>query len=342
MRDPQLSRAVTRQLPGLIFVAVGTALGYLLYRLVPAINPGSACVLLGCVAVNVGLVRERFAPGIGVVAKRVLRIAVVLLGLQLSLRQVAELGGSGLAVVIVTVAITFAVTLFLGRLLRIPGPTALLVATGFSICGASAIAAMEPVARGRREDVAVGIALVTLCGSLAIVVLPLLQHPLGLVDPDAFGSWVGASVHDVGQTVATANRVAGALDAAVIVKLTRVILLAPLVLGVGLVLRARRRRTRAEDGPEVDVPRPPAIPLFVAGFLIMIVINSVLRIPSAITAPLADAQGILLSAALFALGTGVSLRVMRAAGGRPLLLGLASWIVVAAVAYAGVALTHHV
>ena len=111
----------------------------------------------------------------------------------------------------VTVAVTFAGTQLLGRLLAVPPARALLVATGFSICGASAVAAMSEVADADEDDTAVAVALVTLRGSLAIVLLPPLRVPLGL-DPVAFGSWVGASVHDVGQTVATASRVDGALS----------------------------------------------------------------------------------------------------------------------------------
>lgn len=139
---------------------------------------------------------------------------------------------------------TFTATRWLGRRLGVPPARALLVATGFSICGASAVAAMEPVADGDEQDTGIAIALVTLCGSLAILLLPALRGPLGL-DPTAFGSWVGASVHDVGQTVATADRVPGALTAAVVVKLSRVVLLAPLVTGVSL---ARNRRLVVAGG----------------------------------------------------------------------------------------------
>ena len=143
-----------------------------------------------------------------------------------------------------------------------PG-TSLLVATGFSICGASAVAAMDGVTGNEEDEVVTAIVLVTLFGSLAIVVLPLLQHPLGLADVE-FGLWTGASVHDVAQTVATASVVGpSALAAAVVVKLTRVVLLAPVVAGVSL---WRRRGETAVYGTW----RPPLVPLFVVGFLAMV------------------------------------------------------------------------
>jgi uncharacterized integral membrane protein (TIGR00698 family) len=325
-----------RFLPGLLVAGAGAALAYLVHRVLPGLNPGSAAVALGVIAVNVGLIRPRLQPGLKIASRTLLRLAVVLLGLQLSFRQLGELGSAGLIVVVVTVGITFVTTRFLGRLLGLEAPLSLLIATGFSICGASAVAAMEPFAKGRKHDTAVAVALVTLCGSLAIVILPLLQHPLGLDNADVFGSWVGASVHDVGQTVATANQVPGALQAAVIVKLTRVIMLAPLVFAVAVAVRRAATRAPVQD----QATRPPLVPLFVVGFLVAIVLNSVFSIPAGALQVAKTAQEILLAVALFGLGTGVSWKVLRQAGGKPLLLGLISWVTIAAVAYAGVRLTH--
>lgn len=189
------------------------------------------------------------------------------------------------------------------------------------------------VTKSDKDDTAASVALVTLCGTLAIVVLPLLRHPLGLEEAVVFGQWVGASVHDVGQTVATANTVPGSLQSAVIVKLTRVILLAPLVLGGGLYLRRRRHETAA-----TTARRPPLVPLFVAGFIAAIVLNSVVSLPTGFLEVAGAAQEILLTVALFALGTGIHWQMMRRAGGRTLLLGALAWLLVAAVSYTGVRL----
>jgi uncharacterized integral membrane protein (TIGR00698 family) len=325
-------RAAARTIPGLLVVAAATALAYLAARFVPGLNPSTVAVLLGALLVNLRLHRPVLHAGTRFAAHRLLRIAVVLLGLQLALPQLAALGLPGLAVVLGTVTVTFGGTQLLGRLLGVSPARSLLVATGFSICGASAVAAMEPVAGGDDDDTGVAVALVTLCGSLAILLLPLLRTPLGL-DPGAFGSWVGASVHDVGQTVATANRVPGALTAAVVVKLTRVVLLAPLVAGVAL-LRARRR-----NAPAPGTRRPPVLPLFVAGFLAAIAVASTGVLPAAVLTAAHTVQGVLLTAALVGLGTGISLPTLRRTGGRALALGLLSWLVVAAVAYAGVRIT---
>ncbi|HEY0240849.1 MAG TPA: putative sulfate exporter family transporter [Friedmanniella sp.] len=327
-------RRTPAALPGLLAVAAAAAVAFGVARVVPVLNPSTVAVLLGAVAANVGLHRPALHAGTHVASHRLLRIAVVLLGLQLGLSQLLGLGLGGFAVVLGTVAVTFVGTQLIGRVLRVPRARSLLIATGFSICGASAVAAMSDVADGDEDDTAVAVALVTLCGSLAIVLLPLLRAPLGL-DPTDFGRWVGASVHDVGQTVATANRVPGALTTAVVVKLSRVVLLAPLVAGVGV---ARRRRTRRAAGASPDRRRTPVVPLFVVGFLAAIGLTSTGLVPVEVLAGAKHVQSVLLVAALVGLGTGIDVRMLRRTGGRALALGLSSWVLVAGTAYTGVRL----
>jgi uncharacterized integral membrane protein (TIGR00698 family) len=324
-----LPAAAPAAAPGLAVVAVGTACAYAVSHALPALNASTVAVALGALLSNARLHHPVLRPGTALAGKRLLRIAVVLLGLQLSLPQLVHLGVRGLVVVVTTVAVTFAGTRYLGRRLGVSGPRSLLIATGFAICGASAVAAMEPVAGGDEEDTGVAVALVTLCGSLAIVFLPLLRGPLGLDVPD-FGSWVGASVHDVGQTVATAQRVPGALTSAVVVKLTRVVLLAPLVAAMGL---ASRRASAADPGAG---HRPPPVPLFVAGFLAAVALTSTGVLPDGLLADAHTVQSVLLVAALFGLGTGIHLPALVRTGRRSLLLGLTAWVLVAGVAYAGV------
>jgi uncharacterized integral membrane protein (TIGR00698 family) len=330
--EPSWRRNLQGSAPGLAAAAVATAAAYAVAHVVPAINPSTVAVVLGVVVANARLHHARLHAGTHVASHRLLRMAVVLLGLQLGISQLLHLGAGGLAVVLVTVAITFTGTRLLGRVLGVPPARSLLIATGFSICGASAVAAMEEVAGGDETDTGVAVALVTLCGSLAILLLPPLRGPLGL-DPSAFGSWVGASVHDVGQTVATASRVPGALTSAVVVKLSRVILLAPVVAGVSL---ARQRSADAAPG---EGARPPVLPLFVAGFLGAIAVASTGLLPASVLSTAKTMQGVLLAAALFGLGTGINLPVLRRTGGRALVLGLLSWLLVAVVAYTGVRIT---
>ncbi|MFD8752821.1 YeiH family protein [Kitasatospora sp. NPDC059577] len=346
--------------PGLLLAALGVAAALGVHAVVPAVPKLTAAVVLGMAAAHLpGLrpvVRGIARPGLSTAGKRLMRAGIVLLGLKLSLGDVLGLGWATVVMVLAVVAATFAGTLWLGRRLGLPGDQSLLVATGYSICGASAIGAVSQAAGSEEEDVAASVALVTLCGTLAIAVLPLLQHPLGLGEVE-FGRWVGASVHDVGQVVATAQTGgAGALREAVLVKLMRVVLLAPLVAGVAVVARRNLRAARAAgaagtepgtaagadaaaENPVKTGSRPPIVPLFVAGFLAMIVLRTTGVLPERALGLAGDAQELLLAAALFGLGSAVHLPTMMRTGGRIALLGLGSWVVVAGVSYAGVLIT---
>lgn len=233
--------SATVLVPGLVLVAIGVAAAFTVTAFAPTVSPLVAAVGVGAVLTNIGLIPDSTRPGLQFAAKRLLRLGVVLLGFHLAIGEVVALGGPGLLVVAAVVGATFFGTQWLGQLLGVSRPMSLLVATGFSICGASAIAAVEGVVDADEEEVAFSIGLVTLCGSLAIIVLPLLAGPLGLAG-ERFGLFAGASVHDVAQVVATASTQGPeAVDAAVLVKLTRVVLLAPLVAGV--TINERRRAT---------------------------------------------------------------------------------------------------
>nr|WP_240897694.1 putative sulfate exporter family transporter [Kineococcus vitellinus] len=313
----------------MLVVAAATVLALGVQGAVPALTASTVAVALGAVLRSTGAFHRSWSPATAFASRRLLRTAVVLLGLQLPLSQVAALGPGGIALVLGTVAITFAGTRLLGRLLGLSPARSLLVATGFSICGASAIAAVRPATDADEQDTATAIALVTLCGTLAILVLPLLRVPLGL-DAQQFGAWAGASVHDVGQVVATGDRVPGALATAVVVKLSRVLLLAPLVALVAL----QRRRTAGREG----APRPPLLPFFVAAFVLAVAVRATGLVPGAVLDGAQHVQSVLLVAALFALGTGIDVPHLLRTGRRSIALGLLSWVLVALVALAGVRL----
>jgi len=315
--------------PGLAIVTGATIVAALLGSVVPAVSTLTAAVLIGAFIGNVGGVTPAMAPGLRFAAKHLLRLGVVLLGLRLSLGDVARLGAPLLCVVIGTVVATFFGTQFVGRRLGLSKDLSLLVATGFSICGASAIAAMDGAGDAEEEEVAAAIGLVTLYGSLAIVVLPLLSNPLGLTN-DAFGTWVGASVHDVAQVVATASTKGPAVAAvAVVVKLTRVALLAPIV----TLTNVYKRQTQTG---RPSSSRQPLLPSFVVGFLVLMAVRTTGVVPSAAAAYVQTVEQWLLAAALVGLGSGVRLARFRSLGLRPVGLGAIAWALVASVSYAGV------
>ncbi|MQA96515.1 MAG: putative sulfate exporter family transporter [Streptosporangiales bacterium] len=360
----------------LVVVGLAVAVAYGVSRLVPVAGPLTVALLLGIGLANSGRWARGVLPGVARVGKRSLRAGVVLLGLQLAVDQVITLGAGTLLVIVAGSGTTFALTRLLGPRLGVSPRRSLLVATGVSICGASAVAAMEETTSGdddaHPEDAATAVAIVTLYGSLAIalypLLLPLLTGPLGLGAP-AFGAWAGASVHEVAQVVAIGSAAGGAaLGAAVLVKLGRVVLLAPLVAGVSLT----RRRTataapagtstpastgtstpapdRAATGPPRRSAAPPSaraggrrtplVPLFVVGFLAAMAVRSAGLLPEQAVPAATTAASLALAGGMFGLGAGVDLRAIVRGGGRAVLLGGIATLLLMAITLAGLALVH--
>lgn len=319
---------------GIAVALSAAAVALAVHHAVGALSAHVVAVAIG-VAVGNSKVARRAAPGLRIAGRRLLRVGIVLLGLRISVGDVAALGPALLLAVVAVVACTFVTTRWLGARLGLSPGFSLLVATGWSICGASAIAAAEPLAGADEEEVAYAVALVALCGSLAIAVLPALDLLFGLSSP-VFGAWVGASVHDVGQVVATASTHGDdALAAAVVVKLTRVALLAPLLATVALT--ARRRG--AAGSTTVATRRPPLVPGFVLAFLAAVLVRSSDLVAPSVLGRASTVETFLVAAGLAGLGGQVVWRRLRRLGGRPLVLGLASWALVAGAALPAVLLT---
>lgn len=309
------SSAVGRLLPGLSIVAAIAILATVLQRLpgLSMLSPLMFAVLVGMALSHLCRLPARCQPGTGFAGRAVLRFAIVLLGFQLSTTQILAIGFDGIAIVACVVAITFVAMVGMGSLLGVDARLAALLAAGTSICGASAVAAMSTVNRASEEDVTYAMAGVTVFGTVLMFLLPVAGHALGL-DQRAFGLWAGASVHEVAQVTGAAFQygdVAG--ETGIIVKLTRVVMLAPLVVVVGLWLHHRRTPTAEES-------RSPAFPLFVLGFIAAAALNSHFPMAPDVRAGVMNVTTFLMSMALAALGLQSHAGRLRAKGLRPLAL----------------------
>ena len=304
-----------RLLPGLL-VALG--LGSAALLLPGSASPLAVAQVAGILLSNVRPVPEVLRPGLQVAATALVRLGVVLLGLSVTRDALTAVGWPVLLLVLGAVAATLVGVLRLGGLLGIRAPAALLVAAGFAICGTSAVTAVAPLTDARREEVAYAVGLVTLCGTLSVAVLPLLQAPAGLTDA-AFGVWVGAAVHDTGQVVAAATLAGeGSVTTAVVVKLVRVTLLAVLV----AVLAARSHHVRRSG-------RLRGLPPFVLAFVAAAALAALGLVPDVVLDVATPARTLLLAAGMVGLGSAVQLSELRRLGLRPLALGLTSWVLLA-------------
>ena len=302
--------------PGLAVVAGLAALAYAAGRAVPVLGAPVLGVLLG-----VALSRwrgPRLEPGVGVASRSVLQVAVVLLGAQLSLRQVAHVGAASLPVMAATLTVCLALAALLGRRLGVGRDLRTLIGVGTGICGASAIAAVTPVVEPRRSDISYAMSTIFLFNVAAVLAFPPLGHLLGL-SQHTFGVFAGTAVNDTSSVVAAASTYgASAAGTAIVVKLTRSLMIIPICLGLAALSNRRGTGVRR------------LVPWFLVGFVLLAAVNSAGLVPGAARPALLDTTTYLITAALVAIGLSTDVRAMRCAGHRPLLLGLLLWVAVSA------------
>ena len=283
------------------------------------ISPLTLAMLAGALLGNVvpGLSAGALVPGLRFVQRRVLRLGVMLYGLNLSVAQIVSAGSRGIWIDLVMVCSTLALGWFIGtRLLGLDRETTLLASAGSAICGAAAIIATAPALRmNEQREVAAtasAVAAVIVFGTAAIFVYPALYAWLG-ADPSGFGAYIGSTVHEVAQVVAIGNLVGGdAEQVAVIVKMLRVVMLVPFVLFVGSRMAGRG------DGRDVALP----VPWFALGFLALAGVNSLHWIPAHAAEILKLCGAFCLTAAMAALGIDTNLGRLRQSGLKVFVLGL--------------------
>lgn len=323
---------VRKILPGLLLcVAIGAAAVALEH--VETLVSGRAwidalviAILIGTAVRSLWAPAERWQPGIEFSSKFLLEVAVVLLGASLSTQAIAAAGPALLGGIALVVGFSLVATYAMGRLAGLPRKMALLVASGNSICGNSAIAAVAPVIGAKPSDVASAIAFTAVLGVAVVLALPFAAAPLGL-DASGYGIVAGLTVYAVPQVLAATAPVGSlAVQVGTMVKLVRVLLLGPLVLVLSVTAG------RASGGRLPPIAR--LLPWFVIGFVAMAIARSLGLIPEVLLEPTAVASAALMIVAMAALGLGVDVRALAAAGPRVSAVVTASLLLLAAMALA--------
>lgn len=304
-------------LPG-VFLSMGLAVAAMELRRLPgfgSLSPAILAILLGIVLRQVIGSPSWCVSGLAFSVRRLLRFGVILLGLQVTIADILSLGGHALIVVLASLVVCFVGTEWLGRRMGVPAKLTRLIAAGTSVCGASAVAAVNSVTHGEQEDVGYAMAAVTVFGTVAMLVTPALVLALHL-NPTIGGLWIGTSLHEVAQVVGAATQLPSpALETATIAKLTRVLFMAPLVLCLVIGQRQTQEKTMKID-----------IPWFVFCFLGLVALSSLHLVPAAIIAPANQLSGFLLATALAAMGMGIHVQTLCQKGLRPALLAAVSWV----------------
>ncbi|MBU9266907.1 YeiH family protein [Burkholderia gladioli] len=328
--------SVRGQLNGVLFVALFAAAVTSLSSLPAIARLGLSPLIVGIIAGTVygNALRDgmpaSWAAGVNFSARKLLRIAVAFFGLRVSLQEIAQVGLPGLAVSALMVVSTLLIGTWVGtRLFKLDRDTALLTAAGSAICGAAAVLAFESTLQSKPHQSAMAVGSVVLFGTLSMFAYPLAYHAGWIpLDAQGLGLFFGGTIHEVAQVVGAASDVSPQVThTATIVKMTRVMLLVPVLLALGAWLAHSARQSRAADGAAAGHgKRRLAVPWFALGFLGFVIVNSLGVLPDATVHTLNTLDTFALTMAMTALGIETRLAQIRAAGPRALGAGLVLYV----------------
>lgn len=322
---------------GIVFVAIFAAAATMIAELKVVSSMGISPLVVGIV---IGIfyantlhnkIPSAWEGGVTFSAKKILRLAIVFYGFRITFQQIAEVGIDGFMVSLIMLSTTFVLGTYLGiKVFKMDRDTSMLSASGASVCGAAAVLATEPVLKSQEHKAAIAVSMVVLFGTIAMFLYPVL-YTTGVLDMTAreFGIYVGGTIHEVAQVVAVPASVPGldqeAANAAVIVKMTRVIMIAPMLILLGLYISYIARKEGGEAGKVGLV-----IPWFAVYFIGVAGFNSLEILPLGVVDLINVVDTFLLTMAMTALGMGTRFAKFKGLGLAPLYTSAAMfvWLVV--------------
>ena len=324
----KLCMSVCKTIPGIALSVLIALLACFLESLLPIHVVGAAVIAMFVgMALNACFKKTKIlTPGLKFTSKKLLKFAIILLGLSLNIKTILNVGKMSLAVMVFTLLTCFGGGYFIGRALKLNWKLSNLISAGTGICGGSAIAAIAPTIEAEDNDVAYAISATFLFDMAMIVLFPIMGRAMGMSD-EAFGIWAGTAVNDTSSVVATGYAFSeGAGDFATMVKLTRTLAIIPTVVTFALIqLRIKKKEAAAAsqstDGMKANFKITRIFPWFILGFLAMAILASIFTIPTAVVSETKSVSKFLMVCALAAIGLNTSFGSMKKSGARPMLHG---------------------
>ncbi|TNF45111.1 MAG: YeiH family putative sulfate export transporter [Epsilonproteobacteria bacterium] len=329
---------------GILFVAIFAAAATFISSLGPVqalgFSPLVIGIVLGIFYANTlhNQLPVEWETGITFSAKKILRFAIVFYGFRITFQQIAEVGMDGFLVSLIMLSTTFIFGSWLGyKIFKMDKDTSMLTASGASVCGAAAVLATEPVLKAEEYKTAIAVSMVVLFGTISMFLYPVLyttifENATGFLHMSAreFGIYVGGTIHEVAQVVAVPFSVPGApeemANSAVIVKMTRVIMIAPMLIALGIYLSYTAKQESSDSAGKVKL----VIPWFAVYFIGVAGFNSLHIVPENIVDIINEIDTFLLTMAMTALGMGTRFSKFKGLGLAPVYTATAmfAWLVI--------------
>ena len=330
---------VLKFLSGIVVSVAVAAVAFFIENLLPIHLIGGAVI-----AMFIGMLVNHFigkngflAPGIKFTSKKILKFAIILLGLSLNINTILHVGKLSLVVMVFTLATCFGGGYFIGKALGLNWKLSNLISAGTGICGGSAIAAIAPTIDAEDSDVAYAMSATFLFDMAMIVLFPIMGRAIGM-NAEAFGIWAGTAVNDTSSVVATGYAFSEAAgDFATMVKLTRTLSIIPTVLTFAIIQMNIKRKEAIKVGKSAKEIKTSfsfskIFPWFILGFLAMSIVASIFTIPAEIVSTTKSASKFLMVCALAAIGLNTSFKDMKKSGIKPMLHGFIISVLVVVVA----------
>lgn len=316
---------ILNKLPGIMLAIMIAIPAWLIGRAFPIIGAPVLGILFGMIAAFWKRPAV-FEDGIKYTSKKLLQYSIILIGLDMNLYSVFKVGGQTLTLMVFTLTIACGTAFTAGRLLKIDPKTNILIGVGTAICGGSAIAATAPVIHADDEEVARAVSTIFLFNVIAAFLFPLLGHMLGMSD-HAFGLWAGTAINDTSSVVAAGYAFGNAAgDLAVIVKLTRTMMIVPITLVLALYTSRKLPLQHVHEKGNGSYHMAKIFPWFVIGFVLASVIGTFVPLPQGMGTSGAQIGKFMIIMAMAAVGLNTNAVKLMKSGAKPILLGLICWI----------------
>ena len=316
-------RKILNKLPGIVLAMVIAIPAWLIGKEIPVIGGPVLGILFGMILAYWKR-PSVFKEGTDYTSKKLLQYSIILLGFDMNLFNVLKVGKQTLLLMAFTLTATFLIALLAGRILKLDGNIKTLIGVGSAICGGSAIAATAPVINANEEEVAHSISTIFLFNVIAAFLFPFLGH-LMMMSNHSFGLWAGTAINDTSSVVAAGYSYSNAAgNLAVIVKLTRTLMIVPVTLFLAIYTSKKKIGNNKKDYSLVKI-----FPWFVLGFIATSIINTFIAFPEGTGGFLAQLGKFVIVMAMVAIGLNTNLVKLIKNGGKPILLGLICWVVLA-------------
>ncbi|MHB9071862.1 MAG: YeiH family protein [Sedimentisphaerales bacterium] len=316
-------------IPGVIlavFVAIPSVFLGQLYKPIGAV---AYAIIIGFLIRNIFGLKPIFETGNKFAIKKLLRLAIVLLGVRLYFVDILKIGMSSILIIICCIVCAIGLTMYIAKLFKLPKKIGILIGVGTTICGNSAIIATAPIIEAEDEDVAFAVSTITLFGLIAVLLYPILGRFLSMSDT-TFGTWAGTAINDTSQVV-TAGYIFSedAGNVATVVKLTRNLFIVPVIILMGFI--CNRNRPQGETKKEANFLQ--YFPLFVLGFIAMGILRSMDVFSLKGIFLIKETSSYLIVICVAAIGLGTSLKSMKKVGWVPFYVGLCASTTMAVLSY---------